>query len=510
VPGGGIEGDGARKGSLRVPGEGDPAGKKGRRGSLRGGKRDDDGQRVLTMAVVTQQPLTPSGEAAAAEEVGRWERALSQVFEEANLHFMSKKGVLWKKGHKRRNWSERTFVLAPLGLSYFDGETPKGMIPLVPGQCRVEFVNHTAKKKDKSRPFCMEIIDSSQPGGKDKSHLLDAGTEAERKVWYKAIVDALDQNADRRRKRTSTTQSAGEEIRWPGALHGDSPAATKNLSRVSLGSAAVALRLLSIFCHEDLHDVSVRLDFIDANNVSDSDASRERTCPFIPSGSSDLPWLQFTWPQCRGRSIAIRMHFSYRSKAEQERKEASVHLVIGSVEPTSIEIFENDLFVVVEIQTSALVKKRDASLSAPALAEMAMRTKMPSEAELIPGSTKTDDVGGGSSRGRKMTNRTELMKKAAAGSAASIRLDPSQVETLRRNAARVKADPGPAATSSSLFKEVDEIKGVEILRQIGAGCMLLRSGVVFSPCPTLHAAANFLGTAFGDVYLGQIYSNQQV
>lgn len=38
---------------------------------------------------------------------------------------LSPQGYLWKKGHKRKNWTERWFVLKPNMMTYYVGEDLK-------------------------------------------------------------------------------------------------------------------------------------------------------------------------------------------------------------------------------------------------------------------------------------------------------------------------------------------------------------------------------------------------
>lgn len=55
-------------------------------------------------------------------------------------HLSFKQGYMWKKGHKRKNWNERWFLLKPDLISYYVGEDlmeKKGEISLN-SKCYVE------------------------------------------------------------------------------------------------------------------------------------------------------------------------------------------------------------------------------------------------------------------------------------------------------------------------------------------------------------------------------------
>ncbi|CDQ98733.1 unnamed protein product [Oncorhynchus mykiss] len=55
---------------------------------------------------------------------GAFSLALDQVFLEM-YHNVLKRGYMWKKGHVRRNWMERWFVLRPSFMAYYTSEDLK-------------------------------------------------------------------------------------------------------------------------------------------------------------------------------------------------------------------------------------------------------------------------------------------------------------------------------------------------------------------------------------------------
>lgn len=90
-------------------------------------------------------------------------------------HMFWEQGYLWKKGHLRRNWSERWFTLKPTDLSYHMSEErkeKKGSISLDRNSC-VEVIGHPVIQREQeklglatiysngyknSSPYCEEDI----------------------------------------------------------------------------------------------------------------------------------------------------------------------------------------------------------------------------------------------------------------------------------------------------------------------------------------------------------------
>ncbi|KAK7891201.1 hypothetical protein WMY93_023164 [Mugilogobius chulae] len=81
---------------------------------------------------------------------------IGEVYQELILDVL-KQGFLQKKGHKRKNWTERWFVLRPDSVSYFTGEDQKdkkGDI-ILDGNCFVESL------PDKDGKKCLFLVKSS-------------------------------------------------------------------------------------------------------------------------------------------------------------------------------------------------------------------------------------------------------------------------------------------------------------------------------------------------------------
>uniref|UniRef100_A0A8C6T7H9 Switch-associated protein 70 n=1 Tax=Neogobius melanostomus TaxID=47308 RepID=A0A8C6T7H9_9GOBI len=102
---------------------------------------------------------------------------ISEVYQELILDVL-KQGFMQKKGHKRKNWTERWFVLKPDCISYFTGEDQqdkKGDIPL-DGNCFVESL------PDKDGKKCLFLVKSSQ-----KTFEISASDKKKKQEWIQAI-----------------------------------------------------------------------------------------------------------------------------------------------------------------------------------------------------------------------------------------------------------------------------------------------------------------------------------
>ncbi|XP_032446055.1 switch-associated protein 70b [Xiphophorus hellerii] len=102
---------------------------------------------------------------------------ISEVYQELILDVL-KQGYMMKKGHKRKNWTERWFVLKPGFISYYVGEDlaeKKGDIPL-DGSCSVESL------QDKEGKKCLFLIKSSH-----KSFEISASDKKKKQEWIQAI-----------------------------------------------------------------------------------------------------------------------------------------------------------------------------------------------------------------------------------------------------------------------------------------------------------------------------------
>lgn len=107
--------------------------------------------------------------------------ALHEVFLEM-YHNVLKRGYMWKKGHVRRNWTERWFVLQPLSMAYFVSEDLKdkrGEI-LLDKSCVVENI---PDKEGKRCLFCVKTH--------NKTYEMSASDQKQKVEWTQAIQTAL-------------------------------------------------------------------------------------------------------------------------------------------------------------------------------------------------------------------------------------------------------------------------------------------------------------------------------
>ncbi|KAG7456253.1 hypothetical protein MATL_G00249680 [Megalops atlanticus] len=107
--------------------------------------------------------------------------ALDDVFQEM-YHNVLKKGYMWKKGHVRRNWNERWFVLKPSNISYYvceDMKEKKGEI-LLDENCVVEAI---PDKEGKRCLFCVKTY--------TRTYEISASDLKQRVEWMQAIQTAL-------------------------------------------------------------------------------------------------------------------------------------------------------------------------------------------------------------------------------------------------------------------------------------------------------------------------------
>ncbi|KAK7886115.1 hypothetical protein WMY93_025736 [Mugilogobius chulae] len=107
--------------------------------------------------------------------------ALHEVFLEM-YHNVLKRGYMWKKGHVRRNWTERWFVLQPVSMAYFVSEDLKekrGEI-LLDKNCLVESI---PDKEGKRCLFCVKT--------NNKTFEMSASDQKQKVEWTQAIQTAL-------------------------------------------------------------------------------------------------------------------------------------------------------------------------------------------------------------------------------------------------------------------------------------------------------------------------------
>uniref|UniRef100_A0A8C6UC91 DEF6 guanine nucleotide exchange factor c n=1 Tax=Neogobius melanostomus TaxID=47308 RepID=A0A8C6UC91_9GOBI len=107
--------------------------------------------------------------------------ALHDVFLEM-YHNVLKRGYMLKKGHVRRNWRERWFVLQPLSMAYFvreDLKDKRGEI-LLDKSCVVENI---PDKEGKRCLFCVKTH--------NKAYEMSASDQMQKVEWTQAIKTAL-------------------------------------------------------------------------------------------------------------------------------------------------------------------------------------------------------------------------------------------------------------------------------------------------------------------------------
>uniref|UniRef100_A0A7N6AGN0 Switch-associated protein 70 n=1 Tax=Anabas testudineus TaxID=64144 RepID=A0A7N6AGN0_ANATE len=106
---------------------------------------------------------------------------INEVYQELILDVL-KQGYMMKKGHKRKNWTERWFMLKPNCISYYVGEDlaeKKGDIVL-DGNCSVESI------QDKEGKKCLFFVKSSQ-----KSFEISASDKKKKQEWIQAIQNCV-------------------------------------------------------------------------------------------------------------------------------------------------------------------------------------------------------------------------------------------------------------------------------------------------------------------------------
>ncbi|KAG1963921.1 switch-associated protein 70b [Pimephales promelas] len=106
---------------------------------------------------------------------------INEVFQELILDVL-KQGYMMKKGHKRKNWTERWFLLKPSVISYYASEDlaeKKGDI-LLDGNCCVESL------PDKEGKKCLFYVKCS-----DKSFEISASDKKKKQEWIQAIQTCI-------------------------------------------------------------------------------------------------------------------------------------------------------------------------------------------------------------------------------------------------------------------------------------------------------------------------------
>ncbi|XP_055790693.1 switch-associated protein 70b isoform X2 [Salvelinus fontinalis] len=98
------------------------------------------------------------------------------------LAIATEEGYMMKKGHKRKNWTERWFLLKPNSISYYVSEDlaeKKGDI-LLDGNCCVESL------PDKEGKKCLFYVKCS-----DKSYEISASDKKRKQEWIQAIQTCI-------------------------------------------------------------------------------------------------------------------------------------------------------------------------------------------------------------------------------------------------------------------------------------------------------------------------------
>ncbi|CDQ99864.1 unnamed protein product, partial [Oncorhynchus mykiss] len=104
---------------------------------------------------------------------------ITEVFHELILDVF-KQGYMMKKGHKRKNWTERWFLLKPNSISYYVSEDlaeKKGDI-LLDGNC--------CSLPDKEGKKCLFYVKCS-----DKSYEISASDKKRKQEWIQAIQTCI-------------------------------------------------------------------------------------------------------------------------------------------------------------------------------------------------------------------------------------------------------------------------------------------------------------------------------
>ncbi|XP_048856089.1 switch-associated protein 70b [Brienomyrus brachyistius] len=107
--------------------------------------------------------------------------AITEVFQELILDVL-KQGYMMKKGHRRKNWTERWFLLRLNSISYYASEdlTEKKGDIVLDGDCCVEPL------PDKEGKKCLFIIKCS-----DKSFEISASDKKKKQEWIQAIQTSI-------------------------------------------------------------------------------------------------------------------------------------------------------------------------------------------------------------------------------------------------------------------------------------------------------------------------------
>lgn len=134
-----------------------------------------DKQKGLSVWELIQ--LIGSGQFSKGTDFTTVSMAINEVFNELVLDVL-KQGYLWKKGHKRKNWTERWFVLKPNVISYYvseDLKDKKGDI-ILDGNCCVESL------PDRDGKRCLLLVKCVE-----KSYEISASDKKKKQEWIQDI-----------------------------------------------------------------------------------------------------------------------------------------------------------------------------------------------------------------------------------------------------------------------------------------------------------------------------------
>uniref|UniRef100_H0WE07 IRF4-binding protein n=1 Tax=Cavia porcellus TaxID=10141 RepID=H0WE07_CAVPO len=134
--------------------------------------------------------------------------AIHEVYQEL-IQDVLKQGYLWKRGHLRRNWTERWFQLQPSCLCYFGSEDCKekrGTIPL-DSQCCVEVL------PDREGKRCMFCVKTA-----NRTYEMSASDTRQRQEWtaaratMQAEMELKEEEAARQRQRIQELEEMQERL----------------------------------------------------------------------------------------------------------------------------------------------------------------------------------------------------------------------------------------------------------------------------------------------------------
>ncbi|XP_071357973.1 differentially expressed in FDCP 6 homolog isoform X2 [Trachinotus anak] len=107
--------------------------------------------------------------------------ALDEVFLEM-YHNVLKRGYMWKKGHMRRNWTERWFVLKPFSMAYYISEDLKDK----KGEIQLDKSCVTEPLPDREGKRCLFCVKTH-----NKTYEMSASDQRQKVEWIQAIQTAL-------------------------------------------------------------------------------------------------------------------------------------------------------------------------------------------------------------------------------------------------------------------------------------------------------------------------------